>query len=79
MKKVVLVSKSQGERGKEGKKKIYEIILEGNRVTISWGKAEAVSRQSQTHYFANEWKALNFAEEKKWLKLGKGYELAFTA
>lgn len=79
MKKIVLISKSEGSRGQEGKKKIYEIIIEGNKVTFSWGKAEESKRQSKTEWYATEWKAENSAYEKKWEKVMKGYEVAFTA
>jgi predicted DNA-binding WGR domain protein len=79
MKKIVLISKSEGSRGQAGKKKIYEIVIEGNKVTFSWGKAEEAQRQTQTKWFATEWSALNFANEKKWAKVEKGYEVAFTA
>jgi predicted DNA-binding WGR domain protein len=79
MKKIVLVSKSQGERGQDGKKKVYEITVNGNVVTVSWGKAEVSARQTQVKRFINEYHAERFASEKKWAKLEKGYEVAFTA
>lgn len=79
MKKIVLINKSTGQRGQEGKKKIYEILIDGKRVTISWGKAEESKRQTQVKWFAHEWQALNFAEEKKWSKQDRGYEVAFIA
>jgi predicted DNA-binding WGR domain protein len=79
MNKIVLVSKSQGERGQDGKKKIYEITVNGNVVTVSWGKAEVSARQTQVKRFTNEYYAERFASEKKWAKLEKGYEVAFTA
>lgn len=79
MTKTVLVSKSQGERGNEGKKKVYEIVVEGNKVTVSWGMAEKPNRQTQTHWFGSPNFAENFAFEKKWAKLDKGYEVAYTA
>lgn len=79
MKKIVLINKSTGQRGQEGKKKIYEILIDGKRVTLSWGKAEEGKRQTKTEWFAYEWQAINFAEEKKWAKQDRGYEVAFIA
>lgn len=79
MKKIVLISKSQGDRGQSGKKKIYEITIDGALVTLSWGKAEEDNRQSQTKLFSNELRALEFAIDKQVSKLDKGYSLAFTA
>jgi len=79
MKKVVLVSKSEGNRGANGKKKIYEIVIDGNRVTFSWGKAEESARQTKTQWLRSEWLATQTAEEKKWEKIAKGYEVAFIA
>jgi predicted DNA-binding WGR domain protein len=79
MTKIVLISKSEGQRGQNGKKKVYEIVVEGSKVTVSWGKAEEAQRQTQTKFFGSEWQATNFANEKKWAKQDKGYELAYTA
>ena len=79
VKKIVLVSKSQGERGQDGKKKVYEIAVNGSVVTVSWGKAEVSARQTQVKRFVSAYHADKFASEKKWAKLEKGYEVAFTA
>lgn len=79
MSKTVLVSRSEGERGQDGKKKIYEIVVEDNYVTVAWGKAEESRRQSQRRWFANPFYAKMFADEKKYEKLGKGYTIAYTA
>lgn len=79
MKKTVLVHKSQGQRGQNGKKKIYEIVLDGNKVILSWGKAEENARQTQTKWFATEWSAQDFAFTKKCEKMDKGYEVILTA
>lgn len=79
MQKTVLVHKSQGQRGQNGKKKIYEIVLDGNKVVLSWGKAEENARQTQTKWFANEVQAKWFAFDKKIQKMDKGYELVLTA
>lgn len=78
-KNIVLVSKSEGSRGADGKKKIYTITVHGNRVTVSWGKAEEAKRQTQTKQFFGEWSAIQYAEEKKWAKVSKGYEIVLVA
>jgi predicted DNA-binding WGR domain protein len=79
MTKIVLVSKSQGTRGDNGKKKVYEIVVEGNKVVVSWGMAEKANRQSKTEWFGTELQATWFASDKKYEKLNKGYEIAYTA
>ena len=79
MTKMILASRSQGERGQAGKKKIYEIVVNGNCVIVRWGKAEEDTRQSQTKFFQSEWAAKAFANEKKWAKIEKGYELVLVA
>jgi len=77
--KFVLVSKSDGSRGADGKKKVYSIIVHGSQVTLSWGKAEESKRQTQTKKFFTEWSAVQYAEEKKWAKMDKGYEVVLVA
>lgn len=80
MEKVVLVSNSQGERGNNGKKKVYEITLEGDLwVTLSWGMAEKPNRQTKKMWFPNPYTRNYFVQEKKFEKLAKGYEIAYTA
>lgn len=79
MTKIVLVSKSQGDRGQAGKKKVYEILIENNKVVVSWGMAEKAQRQTQTKWFPSNFSATMFADEKKYEKLVKGYEVAYTA
>jgi len=79
MSKSVLVGQSDGERGQDGKKKIYEIIVEGRTVTLMWGKAEEARRQSKREWFTNDHFAQMFANEKKWEKIGRGYTVAYTA
>ena len=79
MTKIVLVSKSQGERGQAGKKKVYEIVIEANKVTLSWGMAEKSNRQTKTEWFGSNIEANWFATDKKIAKLDKGYEVAYTA
>jgi predicted DNA-binding WGR domain protein len=75
----VLTATSQGERGQAGHKKVYEIIVEGNWVTLRWGKAEEMTRQTQRKWFTNSNLALNFAREKKWAKVDKCYVVAYQA
>lgn len=79
MEKIVLVSASTGERGNDGKKKVYEIVIDGNRVVMSWGKAEETRRQTKREWFTDSRFAKMFAEEKMWEKIHKGYQLAYKA
>lgn len=76
---IVLTSASQGERGQAGHKKVYEIIVDGNKVVLRWGKAEETKRQEQVKFFSYENAAYNFALEKKWAKVDKGYVVAYQA
>ena len=75
MKKFILVKKSDGDRGLNGKKKIYEIVQEGTRVVMMWGKAEELNKQQNVKTFATERQAYWFALDKQWEKQNKGYEL----
>jgi predicted DNA-binding WGR domain protein len=75
MKKFILVKKSDGERGLNGKKKIYEIVQEGTRVVMMWGKAEELKKQESVKTFPTERQAYWFALDKQWEKQNKGYEL----
>jgi predicted DNA-binding WGR domain protein len=76
MKKLILVKNSDGQRGANGKKKIYEIVVVDNRVITSWGKAEELQKQqTQTKVFASSQQALWFAFDKQMAKEAKGYEL----
>ena len=76
MKKLILVKNSDGQRGANGKKKIYEIVVVDNRVITSWGKAEELDKQqTQTKVFGSAQQALWFAYDKQWSKQAKGYEL----
>ena len=79
MKKFVLISQSEGNRGQDGKKKVYEITVDGSTVTLSWGMAEKGQRQTQVKNFPNIFRANDFVAEKKWAKIAKGYTVAFTA
>jgi predicted DNA-binding WGR domain protein len=77
---VILVSKSQGERGEVGYKKKYIISVEGRKVISAWGKAEnwVGSYQTKVRYFADELDAREFATKTMYQKLDKGYELVTT-
>jgi len=78
--KWVLVKQSDGSRGQSGKKKIYEITLEGNKVTMIWGMAEKPQRQSKTMFFGSTQEARWFALDKKNAKVwDRGYSLAYEA
>jgi len=76
-KKWCLLKVSDGQRGANGKKKVYEITVSGNSVTTVWGMAEKSSRQSQVQYAYSENGAMQMAKEKLWEKLAKGYKLAY--
>lgn len=79
-KKVVLISKSQGERGQHGRLKRYIIDIVGTQVQFRWGRAEVQSWAYQMKYydFATEFEASRFATEQMYKKLDKGYELETT-
>lgn len=77
--KTVLVNDSEGVRGAIGKKKVYEILVEGNKVTLSWGMAEKSNRQVKVEWFAHANHAEAFANEKRWSKQNRGYQIAFVA
>lgn len=78
-KKWVLLSESDGARGENGKKKIYEIVVKDNMLFTSWGMAEKSVRASSTKFFSSYNAAHTEAVEKLSQKLAKGYVLAFTA
>jgi predicted DNA-binding WGR domain protein len=74
--KIVLVSRSQGERGSEGRQKKYIIYLGGNSVVFRWGKAELHESwyQRKVVDFDTEIQARAFAIEQMYKKMDKGYE-----
>lgn len=78
--KIVLLSKSQGQRGQWGYQKKYIILVEGSMVVVKWGRAEtpSVFYQNKTRFFANEEEASRFATDTMYQKLDKGYELETT-
>lgn len=74
-----LMNASDGSRGENGKKKVYEVILEGKKVRMIWGMAEKDSRQSKTMEFATELAAKWFAQDKVRDKIqNRGYELIYS-
>ena len=74
-----LVKSSDGERGVIGKKKVYELSVEGNSFTAVWGMAEKPARQRQVKTFTSAQGARWAAIEKVQSKLDKGYVLAYSA
>jgi predicted DNA-binding WGR domain protein len=77
-KKWCLLKESDGVRGEAGKKKVYEVRIEGNTVFCEWGMAEKTSRQSSVQNFYSEGAAQQQAMLKVYAKLDKGYKLAFV-
>lgn len=74
-----LIKSSDGDRGALGKKKVYELSIEGNKLVAVWGMAEKPSRQSQTLRFSSEQGARWAAFDKIQSKINKGYKLAYSA
>jgi predicted DNA-binding WGR domain protein len=78
--KWILVKKSDGERGNAGLKKIYQVIVEDNKVITLWGKAEDVSAQAkQVKSFAYPFLAKAYANDKVQSKITRGYEVVLVA
>lgn len=78
-KKWCLLKESDGARGEAGKKKVYEVRIEGNTVFCEWGMAEKTSRQKSVQSFFSAGAAQQQALTKVYAKLDKGYKLAFVA
>jgi predicted DNA-binding WGR domain protein len=78
-KKWVLLSESDGARGDNGKKKVYEIVVKDNMLFTSWGMAEKSTRASSTKFFGSNNAAMSEALEKLSAKTAKGYVIAYTA
>ena len=76
--KWALLKESDGNRGANGKKKIYEITVEGTKVTFSWGMAEKTGRQTSVIIAANENAAVWTAKQKMWDKVSTGYKVAYS-
>lgn len=77
-KKWCLLKESDGARGQAGKKKIYEVRVEGNTVFCEWGMAEKTQRQSSVMTYATTSAAQQQAVVKVYEKIDKGYKLAFV-
>ena len=78
--KWILVKKSEGNRGNAGLKKIYQIILDDNKVITQWGKAEEITPQAkQEKSFTWSYQAKAYAYDKVEAKVSKGYELILVA
>jgi predicted DNA-binding WGR domain protein len=73
-----LIKESDGERGSNGKNKIYEVTVSGTKIVMSWGMAEKLSRQTKTQELYSESYARQLAFMKVQEKLNKGYELAYA-
>lgn len=78
--KVNLVSKSQGQRGRFGYRKVYSIIQRDTLVSIWYGRAELPTYQLQNirKEFATAELAKAWAIEQMFKKLDKGYEMENT-
>ena len=77
-KKWCLLKVSDGNRGANGKKKIYEVIVIDNKVSMSWGMAEKSQRQNKVVNTYSNQSALSIAQEKVAEKLSSGYVLAYV-
>lgn len=77
-KKWCLLKESDGTRGALGKKKVYEVTVDGTIVRTSWGMAEKATRQTETKQTYSESYARQLAFMKVQEKIDKGYELAYT-
>ena len=65
-------------RGQAGKKKVYEITLDGFTLTCSWGMAEKSKRQTSVKVFSSNQAALVAAYDKLNSKVERGYEIAYS-
>lgn len=77
-KKWCLLKESDGARGDAGKKKVYEVRIEGNTVFCEWGMAEKTQRQSSVTTYVSVAAAQQQAVMKVYAKIDKGYKLAFV-
>ena len=64
-------------RGQNGKKKVYEVIVDGSVLRCSWGMAEKINRQSSVQVYHSIQSAMSAAYEKVYAKRDKGYALAY--
>ena len=74
-----LVKASDGNRGAIGKKKVYELSVDGNSLIAVWGMAEKPARQRQVKSFSSAQSARWAAMDKIQSKLDKGYTIAYSA
>lgn len=65
-------------RGQSGKRKVYEITLDGTTLITEWGMAEMTRRQRQMRTFSSSQAALAAAYEKLDAKVGRGYAVAYA-
>jgi predicted DNA-binding WGR domain protein len=77
-KKWCLLKSSDGQRGANGKRKIYEVTVDGPVVRTSWGMAEKPVRQNEVKNYHDDFYARQAAFMKVQEKLNKGYELAYA-
>lgn len=73
-----LLKTSDGARGANGKKKVYEVLLDGSTLRTSWGMAEKTQRATAVATYYSEGRARQEALLKVQQKLDKGYVLAYT-
>jgi len=73
-----LLKESDGDRGLNGKFKVYEITVSDCTLHCSWGMAEKPNRRESVQVFRSHQAALAAAWEKRWQKQGKGYTLAYA-
>ncbi len=77
--KWVLVKKSDGERGNNGLKKMYQVIVEDRKVITLWGKAEDNNQAKQVKQFRYSYEAKAYAYNKVDSKVSRGYEVVLVA
>lgn len=75
----ILTKESDGNRGQEGKKKIYEVSVNGKVVELLWGMFEKGEKQFQKKVFPDTQSARFFAWDKVHSKQAKGYTLVASA
>jgi len=65
-------------RGQNGKKKIYEVSVQGQTLICSWGMAEKPNRQKSVEVFYSKQAAIAAAYSKVRSKTDRGYEVAYV-
>jgi predicted DNA-binding WGR domain protein len=75
----LLASSDRGPmgRGQNGKKKVYEVTVDGSTLRCSWGMAEKPQRQTSVQVYHSSQAAMSAAYEKVYAKRDKGYALAY--